>query len=41
MGLGIDEFGYKLWDDKNRKIIKIRDVVFNKRVMYKDKHKNV
>ena len=32
----VDDFGYHLWDLKNRKIIRIRDVVFNEKVMYKD-----
>ncbi|KAK0605685.1 hypothetical protein LWI29_029597 [Acer saccharum] len=33
-----DEFGYKLWDDQNRKMIRSRDVVFNEKVMYKDRN---
>ena len=33
-----DEFGYKLWDDCNCKMIRSRDVVFNERVMYKDRN---
>jgi hypothetical protein len=36
VGYGEDEFGYKLWDDQNRKMIRSRDVVFNEKVMYKD-----
>ena len=32
---GVDDFGYRLWDLKNRKIIRSRDVVFNEKVMYK------
>jgi hypothetical protein len=32
-----DEFGYRLWDDQNKKIIRSKDVVFNKNVMYKDR----
>jgi hypothetical protein len=35
---GEDEFGYKLWDDQNRKMIRSRDVVFNEKVMYKDRN---
>ncbi len=38
VGYGKDEFGYKLWDDQNRKMIRSRDVVFNEKVMYKDKN---
>jgi hypothetical protein len=38
IGYGEDEFGYRLWDDENRKMIRSRDVIFNERVMYKDKH---
>ncbi|KAK7340666.1 hypothetical protein VNO77_21375 [Canavalia gladiata] len=37
IGYGEDEFGYRLWDDENRKMIRSRDVIFNERVMYKDK----
>ena len=36
IGYGVDDFGYRLWDLKNRKIIWSRDVVFNEKVMYKD-----
>ena len=32
----VDDFGYHLWDYENKKIIRSRDVVFNKNVMYKD-----
>ena len=32
-----DEFGYRFWDYENRKIIRSRDVIFNEKVMYKDK----
>ncbi len=38
MGYGEDEFGYKLWDDQNRKMIRSTDVVFNEKVMYKDRN---
>ena len=31
----VDDFGYRLQDLKNRKIIRSRDVVFNEKVMYK------
>ena len=36
IGYGVDDFGYRLWDLKNHKIIRSRDVVFNEKVMYKD-----
>ena len=36
IGNNIDEFGYRLWDEKNRKIIRSRDVIFNEEVIYKD-----
>jgi len=38
VGYGEDEFGYKLWDDQNRKMIRSRDAVFNEKVMYKDRN---
>jgi hypothetical protein len=37
IGYGGDDFGYHFWDDKNRKIIRSRDVVFNEKLMYKDR----
>ena len=37
LGYGSDDFGYRLWDDKNRKIIRSRDVIFNENVMYNNK----
>ena len=37
IGYGEDEFGYHLWDDENKKMIRSRDVIFNEKVMYKDK----
>ena len=37
IGYSGDEFGYRCWDDQNKKIIRIRDVVFNEKVMYKDR----
>ena len=33
---GVDDFFYHLWDLKNHKIIRSRDVVFNEKVMHKD-----
>ncbi|KAK2366240.1 putative mitochondrial protein [Trifolium repens] len=38
IGYGENKFGYRLWDDENRKMIRSRDVIFNERMMYKDKH---
>ena len=32
----IDEFGYRLWDFENRKIVRSRDVIFNEKVLCKD-----
>ena len=34
---GDEKFGYRFWDEKNRKIIRSRNVIFNEQVMYKDK----
>ena len=31
---GVDDFGYRLWDYENHKIIRSRDIVFNEIVMY-------
>ena len=39
IGYGEDEFGYRIWDDENKKVIHSRDVIFNERVTYKDIHK--
>ena len=36
IGYGIDEFGYRLCDFENLKIIRSRDVIFNEKVLYKD-----
>jgi hypothetical protein len=38
IGYGEGEFGYRLCDDENKKMIRSRDVIFNERVMYKGKH---
>ena len=35
-GYGIDEFGYRIWDFKNCKIVRSRDVIFNEKFLYKD-----
>jgi len=37
LGYSEDEFGYRLWDNENRKIICSRDMIFNEKVMYKDR----
>ena len=37
IGYGDEKFGYKFWDEQNRKIIKSRNVIFNEHVMYKDR----
>lgn len=38
IGYGGDEFAYRFWNDKNMKVIRSRDVVFNEKVMYKDRN---
>ena len=37
IGYGDKKFGYRFWDEQNRKIIRSRNVIFNEQVMYKDK----
>jgi hypothetical protein len=32
----VNDFGYLLWDYENQKIISIRDVILNEKVMYKN-----
>lgn len=34
---GSDDFGYKFWDDHNRKFIRSIDVVLDEKVMYKSR----
>ena len=36
IGYSDEKFGYRFWDEQNRKIIKSRNVIFNEHVMYKD-----
>ena len=36
IGYSVNDFGYRLWDYENHKIIRIRDIIFNEKVMYKD-----
>jgi hypothetical protein len=35
IGYGVNDFGYRLWDYENQKIIRSRDFIFNEKVMYK------
>ena len=35
IGYSVIDFGYRFWDYENHKIIKIRDVIFNEKVMCK------
>ena len=37
IGYGDEQFGYRFWDEQNRKIIRSRNVVFDEKVLYKDK----
>ncbi|WKA08531.1 hypothetical protein VitviT2T_026247 [Vitis vinifera] len=37
IGYGNEKFGYRFWDEQNRKIIRSRNVIFNEQVMYKDR----
>ena len=34
---GDEKFGYRSWDEQNKKIIRSRNVIFNEQVMYKDR----
>ena len=36
VGYGINEFGYRLWDFENHKIVRSQNVIFNEKVLYKD-----
>ena len=36
IGYGNDEFGYRFWDEKNRKVLRSRNVVFDETRLYKD-----
>ena len=36
IGYGNEKFGYRFWDEQNRKIIRSRNVIFNEQLMYKD-----
>ena len=35
IGYGANDFGYRLYDYENHKIIRSRDVIFNEKVLYK------
>jgi hypothetical protein len=37
IGYGDEEFGFRFWDDQKRKIIRSRNVIFNEKVLYKDR----
>jgi transposase InsO family protein len=37
VGYGGDDFGYRFWDEQNKKIIRSRDAVFDEKVLYKDR----
>ena len=37
IGYGDEKFGYRFWDEQNRKIIRSRNVIFNEQIMYKDR----
>jgi hypothetical protein len=37
IGYGDEAFGYRFWDDQNRKIIRSKNVIFNEHVVYKDR----
>ena len=38
---GSDLFGYRFWDDKNKKILRHCDVTFDESVLYKDREQKV
>ena len=35
------KWGHRLWDNKNKKVIKSQDVVFNETALYKDEFVNI
>ena len=41
IGYDCDLFGYRFWDDKNRKILRYCDVTFDESVLYKDREQKV
>jgi hypothetical protein len=38
-GYGVNDFGYRLWDYENHKIIRSRDFIFNEKFIDKDQLK--
>ena len=41
IGYGSDLFGYRFWDDMNRKILRHCDVTFDESVLYNDREQKV
>lgn len=41
IGYGDEAYGYRFWDDQGRKIIRSRNVIFNEKIVYKDKSSTV
>ena len=37
IGYEDEKFGYRFWDEQNKKIIRSRNVIFNEQAMYKDR----
>ena len=37
IGYNDEKFGYRFWDEQNRKIIRSGNLIFNEQVMYKNK----
>ena len=37
IGYGDEKFGYRFWDEQNKKVIGSKNVIFNEQVMYKDR----
>ena len=37
IGYGDEQFDYRFWDEQNRKIIRSRNVIFDEKVLYKNK----
>ena len=41
IGYGDEEFGYRIWDSKKKKIVRSRDVMFHEHETIEDMEKNV
>ena len=41
IGYGSDMFGYRFWDDRNKKILRHCDVTFDENILYKDREQKV